>query len=139
MDMRNGVTGGVAPIRRGGVESSHRFITPIHPRVGDSQTKCWSATEILRLFIKSDRVVEAPRLAIKRCQQRLAINKCRIKLQCAFARRDRFIIQTEVTVELARGIVHPQRRRIDFGSALQISERFIALATRSPKRSRKII
>src|ERR1700680_3070747 len=139
MDMRDRVTGGVAPVRRGCIESSHRFITPVHPRVGDSQTKCWSATEILRLFIKSDRVVEAPRLAIQRRQQWLAINKCRIKLQCAFPSRDRFIIQTEVTVELARGVVHPQRCRIDLGSALQISQRFLALPTRSPKRSRKII
>src|ERR1700726_1169329 len=75
MDMRDRVTRGVAPIRCGGVESSHRFIAPVHPRVGDSQAKCWSATEILRLFIKSDRFVEASRLAIQRRQQRLAINK----------------------------------------------------------------
>src|SRR5712691_790115 len=137
--MRDCVTWGVAPICRGGIESSHRFITPVHARVGDSQTKRWSATEILSPFVKSDRVVESPHLAIQCRQQWLAIDKRRVQLQSAFAGSDRFIIETEVTVEFARGIVHPQRSRIDFGSALQISERLIAFAARGPKRSRKII
>src|ERR1043166_316683 len=137
--MRDRVTGCVATIRRDCIESSHRFITPVHPRVSDRQAKRWSATEILRLFVERDRVIEATHLAIKCRQQRLAINKYRIKLQCSLARRDRFIKQTEIAVEFACEIVHPERCWIDLGSALQISECFIAFTARSPKLSRKII
>ena len=133
------VAGSVAPVLRCSMKSLHRVITPVHSRVGNRETKGRPATEVLGFFVKSDRIIESPHLPVERGQQWLAINKCRVQLQGAFASRDRFIVKTEVTIELARGIVHPERRRIDPGCALQVSERLLALAARRPKRCRKII
>src|SRR4029077_14151076 len=109
VDMRDSIARGIGPARHSCLESLQRFLAPVHARIGDRQTKAWSTGELSCLFVERNCLVEAPHLAIQRSQQRLAIvDKCRVKLQRAFASRDRFIVKTEVTVELTSKIADPQ-------------------------------
>ena len=80
VDVRNNVTGSVRTNRRRCVQRAHRIVAPVHARVSDRQTESRSTAEVLRFFVKSDRVIESTHLAIQRRQQRLAINKCRVQL-----------------------------------------------------------
>src|ERR1700737_1078539 len=117
--MSNRVAGRITPATRNGFGKNFaRFIRPIHPSVGDRQTKCRTTADVLRFLVKRDCFVEASHFTIERGQERLAKNKCGGELQRAFARSYRFIVETEIAIELASGVVHPKRGRIDRGSAL---------------------
>jgi len=69
-----------------------RVSRSIHLRVSNRQTKRRTTRDALRFLVKRNRFVVASHLAIKRGQQWLAINECRIQLQCAFAGLHRFIV-----------------------------------------------
>src|SRR5205823_15049136 len=89
---------------------------------------------------KRDRFLEPAHLAVKRRQQWFAKKyKSWIELHCSFSGGERFVVKAEIAIELARGVVHPQRRRIDRCDALQVLQGVVAIAARGPKRRRKII
>src|SRR4029453_17647007 len=62
-----------------------------------------------------------------------------IKLKCALSSRDRFIVKTEIPVELAGEVAHPKRGRIDPRCALQVRQRFVAITSRGMKGGDKIV
>src|SRR5436305_9009059 len=94
-----------------GLQNILRFLPTVHFRVSDRKTKRHSPTDILRLFVKGDRVIEASHFTVKSRQQRFTIKKRRIKLQRALASGHRFIDQSEVSINLAGEIAYPQRGR----------------------------
>src|SRR5437016_3079472 len=109
MHVCNGIARAIAPARYGCIQRLQRFLATVHARIGNRETEPWSAGEIMCLFIKCDRIIEASHLAIKRCERRLAImGKCWIKLQRAFTSSDRFIVKTKVTVKLAGKVADPE-------------------------------
>src|SRR5207249_4669902 len=99
---------GIRPIRGGGFEWLQRFLTPVHPLVGNRQTNRRSAAEALGSFVQRNSLIETSHFAIQCAEQRLAIGEYWVELQGAFAGRDRFVVKAEVTVKLACRIVHPQ-------------------------------
>src|SRR5438876_9182901 len=107
--VRNCIARAIAPSYDSCFERLQRFLAAVHARIGDRQTEPWSAGEIMCLFIKCNRIIEASHLAIQRCQRWLAImGKCRIKLQRAFACSNRFVVKTEITVKLAGKVADPE-------------------------------
>src|SRR5438552_12670979 len=107
--VRHAITWSIAPACDRCIESFQRFLAPVHASISDRQAKPWSAGEILCLFVKCNRIIEASHLAIQRCQCRLAImGECRVKLECALPGHDRFIVKTEIAVKLAGEVAHPE-------------------------------
>src|SRR5215475_5493207 len=130
MHVRDRVSRSITPAFDGSIESFQRFFAPVHASVRNRQTKPRPSSELSRLFEERNRFVEAPHLAVQRCKRWLAImGKCRIKLERAFSGRDRFIVKPEITVELAGEVTYPKRSRIDLRCALQVRQRFVAIAS----------
>src|SRR4030095_2469532 len=129
MHVCDGITGSIAPTRNRCFKCLQRLLTAVHPSISDRQTKSWPSSEFSCLFVERNCIVEASHLAIQRRECRLTImGKCWIKLECALSGRGCLVVETEITVELAREITHPKRGRIDSRCALQVGQGLVAIA-----------
>src|SRR5207247_9444318 len=103
------------------VKSLQCFLAPVYACVGDGQAKPWFASKTPRLLVKSDRFIETTHFAIERRKRRLAIgHECRVELHCAFTGRDCFVVQTEISKDLAGEVTHTYRGRLSLRSLMQV-------------------
>ncbi len=130
--VRNCITRSIAPACDSCLQSFQRLLALLHASVSDRQTEPWPPGEFSCLLVECNRIIETPHLAIQCCERRLTImGKSWVKLECPFSGCDRFVVKTEIAIELACEVAHPKRGWIDLRCALQVGQRLVAITARS--------